>query len=190
MAPKKQEDKKEMPATEPKSADMAKLTPEQQRIAGFVSTAKKDAPRVDAVVDLFSRVEMEIPKEVIKGSEYAYAWLAVDNLNVSLASGSKWELVTRSNHSHVPDRFFGMDGGITYKGQNILAFCYRDIQEAEEQAIVKAYNEKTERFTQKTDRVKEGEVAMVGDEVAAGINRDIQESVIDPAEKTDFAEPL
>ncbi len=150
---------KDMPAPEQEfTPDMAKLTPEQQRIAGYVSTAKKDPPKlkIENIEEMFTRVEMEVPKDVIRGPEYSYAWLAVDGLSSSVYTGSKWEIVTRSNHSHAPDRYFGQDGAITYKGQNILAFCYREIQDAEEAAIVKDYNQKTEKATETKEVVEEG----------------------------------
>lgn len=188
---KEDKTKADMPdtaANEPGSADMAKLTPEQQRIAGYVGTSKADAPRVEAVRDLSTRIEMEVPKAVIKGSEYVYAWLSVADLGVSLSTGTKWELVTRHNHSHAPERFFGLDGAITYKGQNILAFCFRDIQEAEEAAIVAEYNKKTDRITEPTDRIKEGEVSRLGDSKAAG--KAIQQDTLNPDESYDFEEPL
>lgn len=166
--------------------DYSKLTPAQQRIAGFVQTAKKDAPKVEHVEDLYTRIEMEVPKQVIKGSEYAYAWLAVDGLDEALHSGSKWEIVTRSNHSHVPERYFGLDGAITYKGQNILAFCYRAVREAEDAAIVKAYNEKTERITETKEQVPEGEAARVD---PGSTGKAVQAAIVDPAEEYDFESP-
>jgi len=165
--------------------DYTKLTPAQQRIAGFVDTAKDDAPKVEHVDDLYQRTEMEVPKEVIKGSEYAYAWLAVDGLDQMLHAGSKWELVTRTNHSHVPERFFGLDGAITYKGQNILAFCYRAARDSEEADVVKAYNAKTDRITETQEQVPDGKAARVD---PGSTGKAVQAAVVNPDEEYDFAE--
>ena len=178
-----QEENATMPGFVP---DMPKLSPQQQRIAEFVRTAKDDAPKIEIGRDLFAKIAMEVPKEVQRGPEYSYAWLAINDIDQTLHTGSKWELVTRGNHSHVPDRYFGPDGAITYKGQNILAFCHRHIQEAEEAAIVKSYNDKTERITRPQEQVKEGEVARLGDLKTAG--RVVHASDLNPDETYDFAE--
>lgn len=166
--------------------DYSKLTPTQQRTAGFVKTAKDDAPKVEHVEDLYTRIEMEVPKAVIKGVEYSYAWLAVDNLDEALHSGSKWEIVTRNNHSHAPERFFGLDGAITYKGQNILAFCYRAVRDAENEAIVRAYNQKTDRMVATQEQVPEGEAARVD---PGSTGKAVEAAIVDPAEAYDFDSP-
>lgn len=136
--------------------DMSKLNPIQQQVAGYSSTAKKEPPRIGSVKDLYTRIEMEVPKCVSRGPEYVYAWLAV--ADISSMNGTKWEIVTRSNHSHVEDRVFDMSGAILYKGQNYLAFCHREDQEAEQRAIEDNFNAKTERQIKTEEQAVEGDI--------------------------------
>jgi len=139
----------------PEATDMAKLTPTQQLVSSYVSTAKADPPKIDVENERSSRVDMAVPKEVIKGPEYEYAWLSTQDIDKDLYSGSKWEIVTRNNHSHAPDRYFGADGAVTYRGQNILAFCYRDAYEAEQRDILRRFNQKVDEKIEPTDKIKE-----------------------------------
>lgn len=164
-----------------------KLNPQQQRIAEFVKTASKEPPKYEIGDDLNVAQAMAVPDDVVRGPEYAYAWLAIDGIEYQLSTGTKWELVTRVNHSHVPDRYFGLDGAITYKGQNILAFCLKAIRDKEDELIVRRYNAKTDRVVKKTDRIKEGEVACLGDIKQAG--KMVQSDELTPNEKYDYAEP-
>lgn len=166
--------------------NMAKLTPEQQRVAEYVKTAKDKPPELEIGKDHFTRIEMEVPQEVIKGAEYKYAWLPIDGLEAYVNGGSKWEIVTRSNHFHAPQRLFGQDGAITYKGQNILGFCFRSVVDAEEKAIVEEYNRKTDQITEPQDSVKEGEVARLGDPKSAG--KAVQTADL-PESEPDYADP-
>jgi hypothetical protein len=159
---RKNSDLPEAPAIAP---DQSKLSPIQQRVFGYVSTAKKDPPRITDVNELFRKIEMAIPDGVSRGPEFDYAWLSIEDLYS--ISGSKWEIVNRNNHSHVPNRLFDASGGILYKGQNILAFCYRETRELEQAAIVKHYNDKTNRITEVKERAVEGAVSMI-DEKSAG----------------------
>lgn len=187
-APMPEAQEKETAATMPEfKPEMAKLSPTQQRVAEFVKTANPEPPEVEVGKDFTTKIAMEIPKEVIRGPEYSYAWLAIDGIDQHLHTGSKWELVTRSNHGYAPERFFGLDGAITFKGQNILAFCHRHVQEAEQAAIVSDYNKKTERITEPQEQIKEGEVARLGNIKAAG--RAVQANELNPDETYDFAEP-
>ena len=124
------------------------LTPMQQKVSAFVDSASKDPafPEITDVRRVMEKTELEIPKGVSRGPEYDYCWLSIDNLDGGslITSGGKWEIVTRSNHSHVQDRLFGLNGGITYKGQNILAFTLRSLKEAEEKSIINDYNQKAQ----------------------------------------------
>ncbi len=145
--------------------DMSKLDPIQQQVAGYASTAAKEPPKISDVKELFARIEMEIPQGVARGPEYDYAWLDVNEL--SSLNGGKWEIVNRNNHSHASDRVFDASGGILYRGQNILAFCYREVREAEQKAIVDAYNAKTEKITKTNEQAVEGTAQRI-DPGAAG----------------------
>lgn len=159
------------------------LTQKQQAIKQFVDSAKKEPPRIEDVKDLSIRIEMEIPKGVARGPEYEYAWLSIADMDKDLYSGSKWEIVTRTNHSHVPERTFGLDGAITYRGQNILAFCYRDTYDAEQKAIVDAFNSKTDSTLKKNEEATE-EVATVD---STNLGRVHTEEAL-PTGDTDFGE--
>jgi hypothetical protein len=144
----KPEVKLEMPS-------MAKLTPTQQLVSAYVTTAKKEPPRVEITSELNLKIEMDVPRDLKRGPEYEYAWLSIQDIDKDLYSGSKWEIVTRNNHSHAPDRYFGADGAVTYRGQNILAFCYRDAYEAEQRDILRRFNQKVDEKIEPTDRIKE-----------------------------------
>ena len=161
--------------------DMSKLSPIQQQVAGYVDTAKKDPPKITDVKERFTRIEMEIPTGVSKGAEYDYAWLSVEDLHS--INGSKWEIVNRNNHSNAPDRVFDASGGILYRGQNILAFCYRSVIEAERDAIVAAYNSKTEKITETNEQAVEGTAQRI-DPGSAG--KVVNEVTVDPASQDDF----
>ena len=168
--------------------DLRKLDPTQQRVAGYVQTAKKDAPKpsIELIKENFSKIEMEVPKEVTTGmAEYSYAWLSIEDLASAVYPGSKWEIVTRNNHSHVNSRTFGDDGAITYKGQNILAFCYRYVQEAENEAIVSDFNAKTEQMTDTKSVVSEG-AARVDPSLTGKV---FEQQVLNPDEEFDFQAP-
>ena len=169
--------------------DQSKLTPTQQKVVGYLSGAKQDPPRITDVRDLFVKIEMEVPAIVRRGPEFDYAWLAVDDLDGPLSG--KWELVNRSNHSHVPSRMFDASGGILYKGQNILAFCYREARELEQAAIVKHYNDKTAKIEKIQETAVEGQVTRVDPDKAgtvfnAGLIDDITEQMGYQPDKNDF----
>lgn len=173
------------PATIP--ADMSKLSPLQQEISGYVSTAKKEPPRITDVRDLFTRIAMEIPKGVSRGPEYDYCWLSIEEL--SSISGTKWEIVNRNNHSHAPQRMFDRAGAILYKGQNILAFCYKEARELEQAAIVADFNAKTSKMTKKQDSASDSEVRNIPITAAGNI---VTSGTVDsfagtfPPEKDDY----
>ena len=124
----------------------ANLTQAQQKVAGFVRAAEKDAPGASDITEIIendARIAMAVPQGV-RRQEFDYAWLSIEDIERDLFShGGKWVLVTRSNHSHVPDSFFGMDGAITYRGQNILGFCKREVTEAIEKRISDSFNQKS-----------------------------------------------
>jgi len=169
--------------------EQSKLSPLQQRVSGYVSSARKEPPKITDVNELYRKIEMAIPEGVSRGNEYAYAWLSIDDLYS--INGSKWEIVNRNNHSHAPDRVFDASGGILYKGQNILAFCYREAMELEHASIVKHYNDKTNRITSKRERAVEGSVSMIDEKSAgpifnAGEIDTIAESIGYQREKNDF----
>ena len=147
--------------------DDTNLSRIQQEISGYVKTAKKEPPKITDIQDLFTRIEMEVPKGVKRGPEYDYCWLSIEDL--SSISGTKWEIVNRSNHSHAPQRLFDRAGAILYKGQNILAFCYREVRELEQAAIIKAFNDKTDSMTAKKDRASEHEVRNIPITAAGGV---------------------
>jgi len=130
------------------------LTPTQQIIHSYVTTAKKEPPRVEITNELNLKIEMEVPKDLKRGPEYVYAWLSIQDIDKDLYSGSKWELVTRNNHSHAPDRHFH-DGAVMYRSQNILAFCYRDVYEAEQRDILRRFNQKVDEKIEPTDKIRE-----------------------------------
>jgi hypothetical protein len=179
---------KGMPTGAVGKSDESLLTPVQQTVLKHIRSAPQDPPkmRIEDIRDRFHRVEMEVPKSVIKGPEYSYAWLSIEKLNNGGYEGSKWAVVTRSNHSHAPESIFSLkEGGILYGGQNILAFCYKEVRDAEQAVIIKDYNQKTERATETKEVV--GESAAVVDPAAAG--KVFSEQVINPDEGYDFEAP-
>ena len=157
-----------------KPLDMSKLSPIQQQVSGYTTTAKNDPPRLSDVKENFTRIEMEIPKGVQRGPEFDYAWLSINEL--AGISGSKWEIVNRNNHSHVPDRLFDASGGILYKGQNILAFCYREVRDYEQSLITKSYNDKVGKITEMKDRATEDSIGRIDPKTAGSV---VRESLVD-----------
>jgi len=170
-------------------ADQSKLSPIQQEISGYVTTAKKEPPKITDVRELFNKVEMAVPKGVSRGPEYSYCWLGIGDL--SSISGTKWEIVNRSNHSHAPQRMFDRAGAILYKGQNILAFCYTEARELEQAAIVADFNSKTDVITKPQENASDREVrnipiANAGNIVSGGLVDAYVDQEIHPPEKDDF----
>ena len=169
--------------------DQSKLSPIQQEISGYVTTAKKEPPNVTDVRDLFTKIEMEVPKGVSRGPEYSYCWMGIDEL--SSITGSKWEIVNRNNHSHAPQRMFDRAGAILYKGQNILCFCYTEAREMEQAAIVADFNKKTDVITKKQERASDKEIrnipiANAGSIVTGGLVDSYVDPKVHPPEKDDF----
>lgn len=189
MAEPKMKEEKQTPPDTTLPIDQSKLNPTQQKVVGYVSSAKKEPPRVTDVKDLFTKIEMAVPLEVKRGPEYCYAWLSIDDLDGPLSG--KWELVNRNNHSHVPSRLFDASGGILYKGQNILAFCYRESRELEEAEIVKHYNDKTAKIEKIEEQAVEGSVKRINPDSApavfnAGLIDDITAPMGYQPDKNDF----
>ena len=122
------------------------MTERQIKINNFVNADSNSAiPTLSDVTDVIesdTRIEMSIPKGVAR-PEFSYMWLPIDAMEKYLYSqGGLYVLVTRSNHSHVPDHMFGLDGGITYHGQNILGFCRREITDTIQDRVIQSYNRK------------------------------------------------
>ena len=138
--------------------DRPVLTPAQQRVNNFVRTAEAEPPDLPDVTILFeqTRPELEVPKAV-KKKGYVYCWAAIDSIENALHQyGGVWVIVTRLNHPHVPESFFGLDGAITYKGQNILCFCRESIIRMRDEKTAAAYNRKATRAAQKTSEYADG----------------------------------
>lgn len=138
------------------------MSVQDQRIAALVSNARgaKEMPFVTDVNELAPQLLMMIPKGITK-PEFGYRWAALDNIDGYLiSSGGIWEVVTRSNHSHVDDALFGTSGAILFKGQNILLFTRRQTAELQEQAALRDINKKTEAALDPSTQVRgpEGKV--------------------------------
>lgn len=146
------------------------LTPEQQRISNMVDATKNDFSSID-IKEHLKRVEMEVPKG-IKKPEFAYRWIHEGNLDkVSIESGGIFEIVTRSNHSHIPDKLFDMRGTIHYKRENILCFTRKDISDKIAAYRIDEFNKKTERAENITQEYAGGKIQMGRvEESAAGAN--------------------
>ena len=168
------------------------LTTEDKALYEHVNSQEVDPPRIkiEDIVERVSGIEMEVKPFIHKGAEYSYAWLDKADLNGPTAPGEKWMIVNRSNHSHVPSRFFHQ-GCIQYKNQNVLAFCYREYVEMEQKVIVDAYNAKTEKITRTEDQAVSGEIRRI-DPGAAGniVDGGLVDNFVDqakyPPEKDDF----
>ena len=146
------------PAVMPAVEDKPTLTPGQQRVNNFVKTAEKFPPKLKDVDVLFEhqRPELEVPK-VIKKKGYVYSWPAIDDIERALHQyGGIWVIVTRTNHPHVPESFFGLDGAITYKGQNILCFCREEVIRMRNETTAAEFNRKATQLTNNTTEYASG----------------------------------
>lgn len=159
------------------------LTPDQQRIRNLVDSSPKEAPVIEGYKDNFHVDLLAVPDFVKKGDEYDYAWLSLAELDKDLYHGSKWAIVSRINHPHVPrERWDDATGGITFRGQNILAFCRRETREAEQKAIVDSFNKRTESALKVKDQAQETP-GMI--EPGTGGMVTVEEA-IDPGEQFDY----
>ena len=116
------------------------LTSKEQEIRSMVERATDGPPKIENVTELYRRVEMQIPEE-IRRPECVYRWLAADNLQKeTVGNRRRWEIVTRSNHSHAPTAWFGDSGAIQYGSDAVLCFQWRDQAEAMQAQIEKDFN--------------------------------------------------
>jgi len=127
------------------------LTPEQQRIQALVDSASKEAPVIEDIKELGVKLEMVIPPTITKTRpEHSFKWAAINQLEQDLTKfGGIWEIVTQVNHSFIPRGLFGINGAITYMGQNILVFTRRKITDQINAATIRDFNLKVERETDK-----------------------------------------
>lgn len=117
------------------------MSEEQKRIYQAVKTAAM--PKMfDSVEELAPRLVMQVPS-VFKTEypEWDYGWADVNDLSATLdESEGQWAVVTRTNHSKIPDRYFDLaTGGVLYKGQNILIFRYKKTTELLEKKNILAF---------------------------------------------------
>lgn len=163
------------------------LTPEDQKIKALVDNAPKDAPRISDYIERRFLDPLSV-EHITKGPEYGYAWLDINNLSADLYPGSKWVIVNGVNHSRVERKYFDTTGAITFRGANILAFCRKEHQDQEQQAIVDAFNEKTEAATKVTHEsgsvAEPGRVTSVDPNSAQGAGS--EPVLLDNNTKTDF----
>ena len=177
-----------MPKKISEKSDESLLTPIQQKVLRHVKGAPTDPPRLNItdIIEHQMHSPLKIPKAIIKGPEYSYAWLSIEKMDNGDYEGTKWIPVTRNNHSHVPDNKFSLrEGGIIFGGQNILGYCYREVQEAEANLIVQDYNKKTERMIDTKEIVTEGATRV--DPGATG--KVFEQQVLNPEEEYDFQSP-
>lgn len=145
----------EAPAPAPAAMPSAPMTQTQTKVSGFIRAAEMEAPGPTDITDIIEhdfKEAMAVPPGVAR-PEFDYCWLSIDDMEKDLYSqGGKWVLVTRSNHSHVPDSFFGMDGGLTYRGQNILGYCRKEVTQALEKRTADSFNRKTQQARNKMSK--------------------------------------
>lgn len=116
------------------------LSQQEQEIRSLVDRAGDGPPVVEDIHELSKKKEMEIPTD-IKRSECAYRWLSTDNLHKeTLGNKRKWEVVTRSNHSHIHPSYFGDHGAIMYGADSVLCFTWREGAEAVQKQIEREFN--------------------------------------------------
>ena len=129
------------------------LSEQQQFIAGLVEAAEDAAPRID-ITELSTRVMMLIPSIIKKARpEFGYKWASIDHLQSELHTfGGMWEVVARINHGHLPERLFGPEGSIMYKGQSILVFTRRSITDHLERQVIQELDLRVREATQSMDK--------------------------------------
>ena len=160
-------EKVEVKEEEVKQENKVILTATQQRIAALASSADDKFPDIK-ITDYIKRTEMEIPN-VVKKPEFAYRWIYEGNLDKELVKmGGIFEIVTRNNHSHVPDKLFGITGAISYKGENILCFTSRSIAKNIEKYKIDTFNRKTERAMDTTQNYGGGKIVIERTEAGEG----------------------
>lgn len=146
------------------------LTQEQQKIAGLVRASETEAPTLEdlaTVIEHDQRMAMSVPKGVQR-KEFRYKWLSIDDMERDLYShGGIWVIVNRMNHSHVRSDIFGIEGAITYRGQNILAYCRKEVTDAINKRTADNYNNKTTALRDKVSN-HEGIVVEETDMAKAG----------------------
>ena len=124
------------------------MSEDQQRLAALIENAPNDAPMVESITDLTTRLEMIIPKIIRKSyPDRAYRWIATDNYGELYNNGGPWVPVNSHNHPAVWDttpELFGNHGGIVYKNQNVLCFMRREIGEAIEAQTIKEFDFKVQ----------------------------------------------
>ena len=124
------------------------LGPDQRRLAGLVAAAGDDAPMVENIDELFSKDPLKIPKGVPR-PENAYKWVDVKKLEQQLHyNGGIYEIVTRSNHSHVPSGMFGLNGGIMLGMGNILCFTRQKYVDIKNEMIARRFDLKFKKSTE------------------------------------------
>ncbi len=133
------------------------LTPEQARINALVQQAG-DVPVIENVKDLFHTEQAAIPMRIrVARTDLSYRWLDTHDLENSLHNfGGIWEIVTRANHSHLPESYFGMDGAISYKASVLLGFTSRDITDQVNDATVKALSLRIDKSVENKSQVFTG----------------------------------
>jgi len=106
------------------------LSDRDRELRHFTETAKDEPGRI-SVEDLNPAILMAIPEDVAR-PECSYKWAARDMMSQELSeNGRMWQIVTRSNHGHVPARHFDLaTGAILYNGQNVLVYTWKDNAEA------------------------------------------------------------
>lgn len=96
------------------------------------------APTVEELRELSARMEMSIPKKFTR-PEFMYHYKDMTGVAAELvASGGIWQVVTRTNHSHIPSAWFhpGM-GAVVYR-DCVLCFARREWREHHQSEIRKS----------------------------------------------------
>jgi len=139
---------------ESKKEDLVMLTPEEMRIKSLADAASEKGPIIENLEERFQRIEMEVPKHY-KKAEFAYRWIARDNIDRELfTNGGLFEIVTRSNHSHIPVKDFRANGAIMYSTDLILCFTRRQISDVVQKRTIEDFNLKADDKIQNPGKVR------------------------------------
>lgn len=164
------------------------LSDRDRELRHFTETATQEPSRV-TLRDLAPAQLMAIPEEITR-PELAYKWAARDLLAQELSENKKmWQIVTRSNHSHVPGRYFDLaTGAILYNGLNVLVYTWKENTEALKEKHRHAFDFRAKNAMQemgKSYRLPSGkEVARL--EVTEEFGKEVSSQEVDPGATYDF----
>ena len=117
------------------------MTEQQRLIHQLIENAADDAPVIESIEELTVEKHMKVPDQIKKAyPERRWKWLDIKTaISQVSTSGGLWVIATRANCSKINPKLWDMDGGITYRQQNILGFTRRQIGDLIEKRIIDGF---------------------------------------------------